>query len=177
MAGEVAPEAAVVVAVGAAGELMQAREDRPGATVRGRTWAYGFSIAVIIAILSPVFGDPRADSFPLSTYPMFSGRQSSEVEITHVVGFTADGDRVTLAPEALGTDEVVQAFETSRQAVARGQTESQDLCEDAAEWGSSHRQEAVSFALVTDSFDAIEYFDGDDSPRATTVHAECEARE
>lgn len=147
----------------------------PRTSLLGRLWAYGFSAAVVVAVLSPVLGDPRDDSFPLSTYPMFSGRQSSVVDITHVVGFTEAGERVTLAPEALGTDEVVQAFETSRQAAAAGPTESRTLCEEAAAWGSDHRAEAVSYALVTDRFDAIKYFDGEEAPSSTIVHAECAA--
>lgn len=151
--------------------------DAPRTNRLGRLWAYGFSATVIIAVLSPVLGDPRGDSFPLSTYPMFSGRQSSVVDITHVVGFTTKGERVTLAPEALGTDEVVQAFETSRQAAAAGAEESRALCEEAAEWGSDHRREAVSYALVTDRFDAVKYFDGEEAPSSTIVHAECEAGE
>lgn len=140
-----------------------------------RIWAYGFSAAVVIAVLLPVFGDPRSDSFPLSTYPMFSGRQSPNVTIAHVIGFTSDGERVILPPDAVGNDEIVQAFETSRRAAAAGTDASLALCEDAAEWASEHRQSAVAFALITDSFDAIQYFDGDTEPRDTIVHAACEA--
>ncbi len=138
-----------------------------------RIWAYGFSAVVLIAVLLPVFGDPRSDSFPLSTYPMFSGRQSPNVNIAHVIGFTSAGERVILPPDAVGNDEVVQAFETSRRAAAAGAEESLALCMDAAQWASEHRRDAVTFALITDSFDAIQYFDGETEPRNTFVHAEC----
>jgi hypothetical protein len=161
----------VVVEAAVAGDLMHASREHQNRL--SRLWAYSFSIAVVIAVLSPVLGDPRADSFPLSTYPMFSGRQSRIVDITHVVGFTPSGERAILAPEALGTDEVVQAFETSRQAAAAGQHESQALCEEAADWGAKHRSEAISYALVTDRFDALAYFEGNETPASTTIHSQC----
>src|SRR3954449_7302753 len=34
------------------------------------------------------------DSFPLSTYPMFSADRQGRVTVPHVVGFTAAGERI-----------------------------------------------------------------------------------
>ena len=63
-----------------------------------RVWSYGLGAALIIAVLLPLAGDPRADSFPFSTYPMFSGRQSSEATIPHAVVIDAGGERSPLPP-------------------------------------------------------------------------------
>jgi hypothetical protein len=146
----------------------------PGRAVRGRLWAYGVSLALAAAVIWPVLGDPRDDSFPLSTYPMFSGRQSPETDISHIVAFTAEGERSVLPPEAVANDEVVQAFETIRQAVAQGPAATRALCEDAAAWAAGHREGVARVVVVTDTYDAVAYFDGDKAPRGSTVHAECE---
>lgn len=144
------------------------------ATALRRTYAYAVTILLALAILSPVLADSRSDSFPLSTFPMFSGRRSADVSISHVVGTTESGERVVLPPAALNTDEVVQAFETVRQAVAQGPASTQALCTEAAEWAADHREGLRSIAVVTDEFDAIAYFDGDKDPQSTQTHATCQ---
>lgn len=143
---------------------------RPG----GRVWAYGVSTALIIAVLLPVLGPTSSDSFPFSTYPMFSGRRFADVALPHVVVIDAAGIREPLPPEALGTDEVIQAFETVRQAIRQGNESLDVLCGSAATWVAEHQAEhAVSVAVVTDTYNAIRYFDGEKEPATTTTHAEC----
>ena len=144
------------------------------AAVLRRAWAYAFSAAVLLAVAWPLAWDARDDSFPLSTYPMFSGRQSSEANIAHVVGLTEDGERVILPPEAVANDEVIQAYETVRQAIAQGAAGSDALCAEAAGWAGDHRSSVVSVQVVTDRFDAVAYFDGDREPKESTVHTRCE---
>jgi hypothetical protein len=139
-----------------------------------RAWAYVFSAALIAAVMWPLFGDAWSDSFPFSTYPMFSGRQSSEVSIAHVVAVDAAGEAEVLPPEALGTDEVIQAFETVRQAIRQGDASVAALCADAADWASDRREDAVSIAVVTDTYDGVAYFDGETEPSASETHATCE---
>jgi hypothetical protein len=138
-----------------------------------RAWAYAFSAAVLLAVAWPLAWDARDDSFPLSTYPMFSGRQSSEANIAHVVGLTETGERVVLPPEAVANDEVIQAYETVRQAIAQGAEGTYALCAEAAAWAGDHRNSVVSVQVVTDRFDAVAYFDGERAPEQSTVHTEC----
>lgn len=138
-----------------------------------RAWAYAFSLALIAAVLWPLLRTPQADSFPFSTYPMFSGRQSSEVSIAHVVAIDAAGRTEALPPEALGTDEVIQAFETVRQAIRQGDASVAALCADAAYWAHDRREDVVSVAIVTDTYDGIEYFDGANEPITSETHAKC----
>ena len=75
----------------------------------------------------------------------------------------------------MANDEVVQAFETLRQAVGQGPSATARLCERAAEW-SAGRRDAVSVEIVSDTYNAVRYFEGDRAPLATVVHATCEVR-
>ncbi|MEX0683608.1 MAG: hypothetical protein WD904_00890 [Dehalococcoidia bacterium] len=139
-----------------------------------RAWSYVFAAALVVGVLLPVAGDPRGDSFPFSTFPMFSGRQSPEATIPHAVAIDASGERSALPPEAIANDEVVQAFETLRQAIRQGADATARLCERAAEWSDGHGADTARVEIVTDTFNAIRYFEGDKEPLATTVHATCE---
>lgn len=81
----------------------------PGERVR----AAAFSAAVLAAVLSPLlqYRRPRrerVDGFPLSWYPMFSAKRSRLMSVTYAVGVTADGGRLSLPTNALGTGGVNQ---------------------------------------------------------------------
>lgn len=104
---------------------------------------------------------------------MFSGRASSEANISHAIGILGDGSEVVLPPESFANDEVIQAHETARQAVAQGREATQRLCEKAAAWAADERPDVVSIEFRTDRFDAIAYFDGDKAPKSSEVHASC----
>lgn len=56
------------------------------------------------------------DSFPLSTYPMFSADRKGRIIVPHVVGLTADGERIELHHRHYGTGGLNQV----RKQVARG---------------------------------------------------------
>lgn len=138
---------------------------------RSRWWGTLVSVVVVAAVMAPVLGPPRADSFPISSYPMFSGRQSAEVYLPRVVGLTPTGDRVVMGPRMLGTDEIVQAFETVRVAIRGGPVLVAELCETVAGRAGG---DVVEIAIVTDTFDAVAYFSGDKAPRATVEHGRCD---
>ena len=140
-----------------------------------RARAYLVSMAFAAAVALPVLGSTESDSFPLSTYPMFSGRQSAEADIPHAIAITDGGERRILPPDAVLNDEVIQAFETLRQAIADGPEETQALCERIA--ARAGRSGDVSVQIVTDRYDAIRYFEGDEEPLRSTVHASCEVDE
>lgn len=139
-----------------------------------RAWSYGLGAVLIVALLVPLAGDPRADSFPFSTYPMFSGRQSPEATIPHAVVIDSDGERSVLPPVAVANDEVIQAFETLRQAVRQGPDATARLCARAADWYAGGREGPARVEIVSDTFDAVAYFEGDKQPLSTHVHASCE---
>jgi hypothetical protein len=102
---------------------------------------------------------------------MFSGRQSAEADIPHAVAIGEDGERRVLPPDAILNDEVIQSFETLRQAIADGPEATQALCERIAARAGRPRDVAVE--IVTDRYDAIRYFEGDEEPLRSTVHASC----
>lgn len=133
---------------------------------------YAVSIIIILAVLAPVLTSTDTDSFPLSNYPMFSGRKTAEASVPHAIAINENGDRRILPPSAIFNDEVVQAVETLRQAIAAGPEATLDLCRQAAERGA---QPGETVHIVTDTFNAITYFEGDKTPLASTTHATCEA--
>ena len=137
-----------------------------------RAKVYLISIAFAAAVALPMFGSPRHDSFPLSTYPMFSGRQSPEADVPHAVAIAEDGTRRVLPPDAILNDEVIQAFETLRQAISQGPESTRALCERIAKRTGKPGDTTVQ--IVTDHYNAIRYFEGDEQPIRSTVHASCE---
>jgi hypothetical protein len=137
-----------------------------------RARAYLISFVFAAAVALPALGSPRDDSFPLSTYPMFSGRQSAEADIPHAVAIAESGERRILPPSAILNDEVIQAFETLRQAIAQGPESTRTMCERIAERAS--RPGDLAIEIVTDRYDAIRYFEGHKEPLRSTVHASCE---
>ena len=139
-----------------------------------RVWSYGLGAVVIIAVLLPLAGDPRADSFPLSTYPMFAGRQSSEATIPHAVVIDSSGERSALPPVAVANDEVIQAFETLRQAVRQGLEATARLCTRAADWYAGRSEGPARVEIVSDTYRAVAYFEGEKEPISSQVHVSCE---
>jgi hypothetical protein len=102
---------------------------------------------------------------------MFSGRKTAEADIPHALAISADGGSRILPPSAVFNGEVVQAFETLRQAIASGPEATQDLCRQIAERAGG---DAAQVMIVTDRFDAVRYWQGDKEPIASTIHATCE---
>ena len=143
-----------------------------------RVLAYTVSVAFVIAVLLPVLGDPRSDSFPFSTYPMFSGLRDSMASIDHVVGVAGDGSRTVLPPESVANDEVLQARAIIHQAVRQGPDATDKLCQQAALWVYEARWEKIeTVEVLTDRFDALAYFDGNKSPMSSVLHASCVVEE
>jgi hypothetical protein len=78
-----------------------------------RARAAVFSAAVLAAVLSPLLQyrrplPERVDGFPLSWYPMFSAKRRRRMGVTHAVGITSDGSRLSLPFNALGPGGVNQ---------------------------------------------------------------------
>ena len=143
-----------------------------------RVLAYTVSVAFVIAVLLPVLGDPRSDSFPFSTYPMFSGLRDSISSIDHVVGVAGDGSRTALPPESVANDEVLQALAIIRGAVRQGPEATERLCQQAALWVYESRWENIeTVEVLTDRFDSLAYFDGDKTPISSELHARCVVEE
>jgi len=136
-----------------------------------RAWAMGVSVAMLSAVAWPAVRG--TDGFPLSNYPMFSQPKDPVARVFHVVGHSQRGDHRPLPPEALGTDEIMQAFQTVKLAI-RSQSAA-ELCERVAR--TIHRDPAYDdldrLEVRTDSFDTVAYWFGDRRPRHTEVAAAC----
>ena len=146
-------------------------------TVAQRWYAYLFSLAVVLAILAPLLGDPQKDdSFPLSTYPMFSTRRDNP-KISKIVAVDANGESRPLPPQVLGTEEVMQAAMTVARA-ARNKKKARALCRDTAATIADDTAwaDATHVEILTLRYDPIEYFtdpDGPEHPTSRKRRARC----
>lgn len=93
-----------------------------------RGWALATG-AVVVALVVPVALDH--DSFPLSTYPMYSQARSDRVTLPTALGIAADGTASRLSLGLIGDsdDPLVVAGEL-REAIARGTDD--ERCEEIA---------------------------------------------
>jgi len=134
----------------------------------------GVVAAVIAAVLvvAPVFRQPPRDSFPLSTYPMFTADRGPVAAVNTVLAVDGSGGTHTLSPEIIGgSDEVILAAATVTRAIRDGSAD--DLCGAAA--ARADGDEWVLLRVVTHRYDTVEYLAGDREPVDEIVHAECEA--
>jgi hypothetical protein len=133
------------------------------------------SALVIAATLWPVLWEPTRDSFPLSSYPMFSSvRNKAWVDV--VVGFEADGRERRIGPRMLGSIEVMQAAQTVNQAIRRKQ--GKRLCEQVADRVARTPEYAdvVRLELQSRQFDPRSYFTSEAGKRPLRLRrrARCE---
>lgn len=140
-----------------------------------RVHAGVLGLAVLGAVLSPLFREKPRDGFPLSNYPMFSAhKEDTSARISHVVGVSREGRHRPIGPDLVGTDEVMQAHQTIKVAVKRG--DSARLCERTAARvaGDADFADIDALEVRTDVYDVFRYFESDPSPLHTRVHARCD---
>lgn len=119
-------------------------------------------------VLGPMVRDPRDDSYPLSTYPMFATDRGDRHEIATVVEVLDDGAIARLSPETIaGTDEVVLTAVTVDRALRAGDAAA--LCvEVASRLGPGRRVRVQS-----ETHDIVELVAAGTAPSAVEIHAEC----
>jgi hypothetical protein len=89
-----------------------------------------------------------------------------------VVAISPEGDVERLSPETIaGTDQVIQAGVTVRQAIDRGPAAAGALCREVA----LRVEGPASVAVVVEEHDAVAWSAGDREPRERRTVAECEA--
>ena len=143
----------------------------------GRVLPYLVAAAFVGASLYPLWTDQ--DSFPLSTYPMFShGRHETELTVDHLVGHSADGSIESLPPQALGTDEVLQAKVSIRRAVRAGGAAQKKLCERTAQNVGSDPtySHLIAVEVRRATYDSIRYYTEDAPPMSTRTFAKCDVK-
>jgi hypothetical protein len=126
------------------------------------------SVLLLLALGWPAVAPDEVDSLPLSNYPMFARPRDAVTWFHVVVRVDADGLEHRLDLRTVGgTDQPVQAAETVRQAIRRGEVH--DLCTEIA-----HRVRAPgTIQVLTVAHDAPAWFRGRRDPVERRVHAEC----
>lgn len=169
--------------------LIQNNQNPPITT--GDLWAVaGYAVFAGI-LLSPVrhyFGTQKQvkhqkfarDSFPLSTYPMFSTDRKGRVTVPHVIGITDDGQRVPLHYRHYGTGGLNQVRKHIARGVRRGHAAkiAQRYADSLAAPKKKFRRREASVErvlVVRSRFEFDEYFSSTPCtlPVRETVHAQC----
>jgi hypothetical protein len=110
------------------------------------------------------------DSFPLSPYPMFSSRRTTTESVDTAVFVDTSGSIFRLNPEIIaGTDEVILAAQTVSHSIANRMTA--QLCAEIRDRFDAETTGQIE--IVTEVFDAVNWYAGDKSPISRTVHATC----
>ncbi|MGF1510772.1 MAG: hypothetical protein ACFB9M_14870 [Myxococcota bacterium] len=126
--------------------------------------------ALMLAVWSPVWpGTP--DSFPLSSYPMFSRRRPDFAWMATAKGRTRAGLEVTIPTRFLARGEPMQAVATLRRALAGGRDAARALCHQIA--ARAEGSDLVSVELRYEKFAIMDYFRGSPEPLDVRTAARC----
>lgn len=141
-----------------------------------RRWAIA-TVAVVVALVLPVALDH--DSFPLSTYPMYSQARSDRLTLPTARGIAADADTGRLSLGLIGDsdDPLVVAGEL-REAIASGTVD--ERCDEIArrvgtEGAATPTGERfVAVEIVLEHHDVVAQAVDDPPPHRREVVARCE---
>lgn len=145
-------------------------------------WAWAVLVGSAALVVSPILSSAPKDSFPLSTYPMFSqGRKDATVTVDHAVAIGDGGAEQPVPPRLVGSDEVLQARATIGRAAKRGPAEAKALCAAIADRAraSGALAGARTIEIRTTKVDAVAWFaavgDGRPPPPPLSAkrHASC----
>ena len=133
---------------------------------RIRAWLCVGAVVVVVGVVPVML---NRDSFPLSTFPMFSSRRTTTEDVDTAV-LMQDGVEIRLSPGLIAaTDEVILAAAVVSNAIAAGTAD--QLCADIAR--RVHR--AGEIQVVSEQFDSVRWYRGDRTPLRRQVHATCPA--
>jgi hypothetical protein len=145
---------------------------------RVRLAAWAGLVAALLAMVGPPLRDPPRDSYPLSTYPMFSSDRGRMSSVATVVGIDDEGVVHRLDPHLIsGSDEVMLSVQTASGAARAGAERSRQLCEEVAGRvaASALAGEVVRVEVRVEVHDAVDYFAaGSRVPQSVTEVASCE---
>lgn len=145
--------------------------DRDGDSGLGRRSRIALSVAVFAALWIPVVID--RDSYPVSTYPMYSRARGSEVGFVIATGVDVTGQQQRLSLTLIGAsdDPLIVAGEL-RAAVAGGRAGQRcdQIADRVRRMGGAG---IVSVEVVTERHDVIDRTAGRRSLVDRTLHARC----
>lgn len=137
-----------------------------------RVLVYAFSFALVGAVVAPGLVPGVSDSFPLSTYPMFSRARPETMWAATARAVTADGDEVVVATSDIATSEPMQAVATLKRALDGGPAAARALCRDIA-GRVADEPGVVAVELRWEQYPVLGYFRGETEPRAVRRVARC----
>jgi hypothetical protein len=110
------------------------------------------------AVISPL-ARMDADSFPISSYPMFA-RPRGQPTLFAAIARAADGSERRLPPSAVGSSEVLQTKVLIQRSVEQGPEATRALCRGIAERVAASPEAAGlrSIEIVRRRYDPIAYF-------------------
>lgn len=145
----------------------------PSTSRRWLARSLGLVIVVVIGIFPAAFS---RDSYPLSNYPMFSSRRTAIEPVHTVVAVDRDGTPRRLSPTQIsGNDEVVSAAQLVYRAIARDG--GIVLCDDVARRVIGRYEGGTELEVVTERYDAIDWYEGRRLPVSRVVHTSCRVPE
>jgi|SRR5690606_9515938 len=124
-----------------------------------RIVAYVWGMGLVVLSAWPAWRDPPVDSYPLSTYPMFSVKRGQPL-IHRMVAVDRQRNQQALSPELVANTETLQAAAAIGRAVAAGPEAMRALCLEVAARvaRSPDFESARSVELRAVRYDPIEYF-------------------
>lgn len=144
-------------------------------TTSVRVRAYVVGVLMVVAVAWPITWDSHRDSFPLSTYPMFSFPREREETLSSVVVRTPDGEILRLSSSLIsGGSETTLTSVTVINAINGGAETTGELCGDVAERVAGSDEYAGGEVLVvTEQWDVVDYLQGSRTPEKRTIHTSC----
>jgi len=143
----------------------------------GRLVAYGWGLTLVLCSIWPAFRTPTVDSYPLSTYPMFSQRRG-QPWLHRMLALDDSGAPFPLAPKLIANAETLQAAVTVRRAVDGGKGAMKDLCSEVAARVSRDPElsKVRRLQIQAVQYDPIEYFVSGRVPMAARTLQTCRVR-
>lgn len=135
--------------------------------------AYGWGMGLVLLSAWPAFRTPRVDSYPLSTYPMFSERRG-QPWLHRIVAVDRAGVSVPLPPSLIANAETLQAAAAVRRAVEGGKGAMRALCTEVITRIESDPefQHVRELRIQAVQYDPLEYFQALRAPLTTrTLHS------
>ena len=152
-----------------------------GQRSRAKWIAAGFSILLVMTVLSPIVENWRrrpADGFPLSYYPMFTADRTGQTSVTYLMGLDGLGNRFPIRYTFAGTGGLNQVHSQMKKTVRQGGAA--ELCRSVGSNVARRRTgpmaEVVSVEVVTGTYRVTDYFSGDETPVSEQIHARCNVR-
>jgi hypothetical protein len=123
-----------------------------------RALGYCAGLGALVAVLSPLM-TASADSFPISTYPMFAESRGL-LTLEAVVGVSKAGGERRLPPAVVASAEVLQTKVMIAETVARGPAAMAELCAAVAQRVAARAGDAdLAFVdIVRRTYDPVAYF-------------------